>query len=74
MNRFFQFNDLYDKAEQFYERKLYLISLEYLNRALSFELPITITRLSKAFALRGLVRMQSNQNLASIVVFKNQLI
>ncbi len=73
MNRFFQFNDLYDKAEQFYERKLYLISLEYLNRALSFELPISITRLSKAFALRGLVRMQLNQYLASIIDFNKAI-
>ena len=44
MNKFFQFNDLYTKAEYFYEIKAYLSSLAYLNKALSFDFPISEVR------------------------------
>ena len=55
MCKFFQFNELHDKAWQFYERNAYIVSLEYLNEALSLDLAISSTRLSKTFELRGLV-------------------
>ena len=71
MNKFFQFNDLYNKAEYFYEIKAYLSSLAYLNKALSFDLPISEVRLSEAFELRGLVKMQLNQYVTSIIDFNN---
>ena len=71
MNKFFQFNDLYTKAEYFYEIKGYLSCLAYLNKALSFDLPFSEIRLSEAFELRGLVKMQLNQHMASIIDFNN---
>ena len=71
MNKFFQFNDLCTKAEYFYEIKAYLSSLAYLNKALSFDLPISEVRLSEAFELRGLVKMQLNKYIASIIDFNN---
>ena len=71
MNKFFQFNDLYNKAEYFYEIKAYLSCLAYLNKALSFDLPISEVRLSEAFELRGLVKMQLNKYIASIIDFNN---
>lgn len=73
MNKFFQFNDLYIKAEQFYKRKAYLISLEYLNEAISFDLPLPEIRISKAFELRGLVRIELKQYLASIIDFNKAI-
>ena len=63
----FLFNELYDKALQFYQRKAYIVSLEYLNEAISLDLTISSIRLSKTFELRGLVRIQLKQYLASII-------
>ena len=71
MNKFFQFNDLCTTAEHFYEIKAYLSCLAYLNKAISFDLPLSEIRLSEAFELRGLVKMQLNQYLASIIDFNN---
>ena len=71
MNKFFQFNDLCTTAEHFYEIKAYLSCLAYLNKAISFDLPLSEIRLSEAFVLRGLVKMQLNQYLASIIDFNN---
>ena len=71
MNKFFQFNDLYSKAEYFYEIKAYLSCLAFLDEALSFDLPLSEIRLSEAFELRGLVKMQLNKYLASIIDFNN---
>ena len=73
MNKFFQFNELYDKAWQFYEKNAYIISLEYLNEAISLDLAISSTRLSKTFELRGLVRMQLKQYQASIIDFNKAI-
>ena len=73
MNKFFQFNELYDKAWQFYEKNAYIISLEYLNEAISLDLAICSSRLSKTFELRGLVRMQLKQYLASIIDFNKAI-
>ena len=71
MNKFFQFNDLYSKAEYFYEIKGYLSCLAYLNKALSFDFPISEIRLTEAFEIRGLVKMQLNRYKASIIDFNN---
>ena len=73
MNKFFQFNELYDKAWQFYEKNAYIVSLEYLNEAISLDLAISSTRLSKTFELRGLVRMQLKQYLESIIDFNKAI-
>tara|TARA_B100001989_G_C24333249_1_gene361150 strand:+ start:142 stop:528 length:387 start_codon:yes stop_codon:yes gene_type:complete len=73
MNKFFQFNELYDRAWQFYQRKAYIVSLEYLNEAISLDLTISSTRLCKTFELRGLVRMQLNHYLASIIDFNKAI-
>ena len=73
MCKFFQFNELHDKAWQFYERNAYIVSLEYLNEALSLDLAISSTRLSKTFELRGLVKMQLKQYLESIIDFNKAI-
>ena len=73
MNKFFQFRDLYSKAEHFYEIKAYLSCLAYLNEALSFGIPLPKIRLSEAFELRGLVKMELNQYLASIIDFNKAI-
>ena len=73
MNKFFQFNELHDKAWQFYQRKAYIVSLEYLNEAISLDLTISSIRLSKIFELRGLVRMQLKHYLASIIDFNKAI-
>ena len=73
MNKFFQFKDLYTKALDFYEIKAYLSCLAHLNEALSFELPLSEIRLSEAFELRGLVKMQLNQYLSSIIDFNKAI-
>jgi hypothetical protein len=59
----FLFSELHDKALQFYQRKAYIVSLEYLNEAISLDLTISSIRLSKTFELRGLVRIQLKQYL-----------
>ena len=71
MNKFFRFNDLYTTAEHFYEIKAYLSCLAFLDEALSFNLPLSEIRLSEAFELRGLVKMQLNKYSASIIDFNN---
>ncbi len=73
MNKFFQFKDLYTKAVHFYEIKAYLSCLAHLNEALSFDLPLSEIRLSEVFELRGLVKMQLNQYLASIIDFNKAI-
>ena len=73
MNRFFRFNELYDKAWQFYERNAYIVSLEYLNEAISLDLAISSTRLSKTFELRGLVKMQLKKYQKSIIDFNRAI-
>ena len=73
MNKFFQFKDLYTKALDFYEIKAYLSCLAHLNEALSFELPLSEIRLSEAFELRGLVKMQLKQYLSSIIDFNKAI-
>ena len=73
MNKFFRFNELYDKAWQFYERNAYIVSLEYLNEAISLDLAISSTRLSKTFELRGLVKMQLKKYQKSIIDFNRAI-
>ena len=73
MNKFFRFNELYDKAWQFYERSAYIVSLEYLNEAISLDLAISSTRLSKTFELRGLVKMQLKKYQQSILDFNRAI-
>ena len=73
MNKFFQFKDLYTKAVNFYEINAYLSCLAHLNEALSFELPLSEIRLSEALELRGLVKMQLNQYLSSIIDFNKAI-
>lgn len=73
MNKFFWLNELYDKAWQFYQRKAYIVSLEYLNEPISLDLTISSISLSKTFKLRGLVRMQLKQYLASIIDFNKAI-
>ena len=73
MNSFFHFNELYDKAWQFYERNAYIVSLEYLNEAISLDLAISSTRLSKTFELRGLVKMQLKKYQKSIIDFNRAI-
>ena len=69
----FLFNELYDKALQFYQRKAYIVSLEYLNEAISLDLAISSTRLSKTFELRGLVKMQLKKYQKSIIDFNRAI-
>ena len=73
MNKFFRFNELYDKAWQFYERNAYIVSLEYLNEAISLDLAISSTRLSKTFELRGLVKMQLKKYQKGIIDFNRAI-
>ena len=73
MNKFFRFNELYDKAWQFYERNAYIVSLEYLNEAISLDLSIYSTGLSKTFELRGLVNMQLKKYQKSIIDFNRAI-
>ena len=62
MNKFFEFNQIFEIAEIFNECTAYQISIEYLNRALdiSNNLPINKYRLVKAYELRGKSKMFLN--------------
>ena len=73
INKFFRFNDLYSEEKKFYEIKAYLTCLAYLNEALSFGIPLPKNGLSEAFELRGLVKMQLSQYLASIIDFNSAI-
>ena len=61
MNKFFQFNELLKEANEFFKRRKYLVSLEYLDRAISLNLTLSKIHLCEAYELRGLVRMHLHQ-------------
>ena len=62
MNKFFEFNQIFEIAEIFNECTAYQISIEYLNKALDISnyLPINKYRLVKAYELRGKSKMFLN--------------
>lgn len=38
MNKFFEFNELYEKANDFYQREASIIALDYINNALELDI------------------------------------
>ena len=69
MNKFFQFNELLEEANEFFKRRKYLVSLEYLDRAISLNLTLSKIHLREAYELRGLVKMHLNQYTDAIFDF-----
>ena len=61
MNNYFQFNELLERANEFFKRRKYWVSLEYLDRAISLNLTLSKIQLREAYELRGLVRMNLYQ-------------
>ena len=61
MNKYFQFNELLERANEFFKRRKYWVSLEYLDRAISLNLTLSKIQLREAYELRGLVRMNLYQ-------------
>ena len=69
MNKFFQFNELLEGANEFFKRGKYWVSLEYLDRALSLNLTLSKIHLREVYELRGLVRMNLYQYPDAILDF-----
>jgi len=61
LNKYFQFNELLERANEFFKRRKYWVSLEYLDRAISLNLTLSKIQLREAYELRGLVRMNLYQ-------------
>ena len=61
MNNYFQFNELLERANEFFKRRKYWVSLEYLDCAISQNLTLSKIQLREAYELRGLVRMNLYQ-------------
>ena len=71
MNKFLLFKYLFAKAQDCYERKEFRIALQYLNETifLSFSLPKKF--ISDTYELRGIIKMNLNQYMGSVIDFKN---
>ena len=65
MNKFLLFKYLFEKAEDCYDRKEFMIALQYLNETifLSFSLPKKF--ISDTYELRGIIKMNLNQYIGS---------
>tara|TARA_Y100000589_G_C27045699_1_gene585060 strand:- start:71 stop:457 length:387 start_codon:yes stop_codon:yes gene_type:complete len=73
MNKFLLFKYLFEKAEDCYDRKEFMIALQYLNEVifLSFALPNNF--ISNAYELRGIVKINLNQHMGSIIDFNKAI-
>ena len=53
MNKFLKFNQLFDKAEEYFEKEAYSIALDFINSALLIDIDISTKRLFEAYLLSG---------------------
>ena len=74
MNKFFQFNELIELGKVFSDCEAYLISLEYLDKAIALSyLPINKKRMVEAYELRGGVKTFLSRYLESIVDYSKAI-
>ena len=73
MNKFLLFKYLFAKAQDSYERKEFRIALQYLNETifLSFSLPKKF--ISDTYELRGIIKMNLNQYMGSVIDFNKAI-
>ena len=48
MNKFFQFNELYDKAEKYFEKEAFTVALDFIDSAFLIDIDLPTKRLSEA--------------------------
>jgi len=58
MNKFLNFNELFDKAEEYFEKGAYTIALDFINSALLIDIDISTKRLFEAYLLSGDIKIQ----------------
>ena len=75
MNKFFQFNQNLELGEIFNECTAYLVSIEYLDKAIEISnyLPINKYRLVKAYELRGNSKISLSNFKESIIDFSRAI-
>ena len=66
MNKFFQFNELFDKAEEYYEKEAFTIALDFIDSAFLIDIELPTKRLSAAYMLRVDIRISMGQYKESI--------
>ena len=73
MNKFLLFKYLFAKAQDYYERKKFMIALQYLNETilLSFSLPKKF--ISDTYELRGIIKMNLNEHMGSLIDFNKAI-
>ena len=73
MNKFLLFKYLFAKAQDCYDRKEFMIALQYLNETifLSFSLPKKF--ISDTYELRGIIKMNLNEYMGSIIDFNKAI-
>ena len=73
MNKFLLFKYLFAKAQDCYDRKEFRIALQYLNETifLSFSLPKKF--ISDSYELRGIIKMNLNQYIGSVIDFNKAI-
>ena len=74
MNKFLLFKYLFAKAQDCYDRKEFMIALQYLDETifLSFSLPKKF--ISDTYELRGIIKMNLNQSMGSVIDFNKAII
>ena len=73
MNKFFEFNELYEKANDFYKREASIIALDYINSALELDIFIFPKRKFEAVVLRGLIKAKLGKYTGSISDFNKAI-
>ena len=73
MNKFLLFKYLFAKAQDCYDRKEFMIALQYLNETifLSFSLPKKF--ISDTYELRGIIKMNLNEHMGSLIDFNKAI-
>ena len=73
MNKFLLFKYLFAKAQDCYDRKEFMIALQYLDETifLSFSLPKKF--ISDTYELRGIIKMNLNQYMGSVIDFNKAI-
>ena len=69
MNKFLKFNELFDKAQEYFEKEAYTIASDFINSALLIDIDISTKRLFEAYLLSGDIKIQMEKFEDSITDF-----
>ena len=74
MNKFLLFKYLFAKAQDSYERKEFRIALQYLNETIFLSFSLQKNFISEIYELRGIIKMNLNQYMGSVIDFNKAII